>query len=71
MTRQRLSDIMRMLGWSTRKMALLLGVRETTARLWKNGENELPLELESWLEMIVAPIEANPYPENWRAQRSE
>jgi DNA-binding transcriptional regulator YiaG len=71
MTPTRFREILTLFGWSQRQLATVLNISERRSRKWAAGGAEIPPAVAEWLEFIVAPIEAQPFPQGWRATDPE
>ena len=72
MTRDRMSELMRQIGWTSGEVSRRLGVRETSSRQMLQGKRNIPNNLGDWLEDIAARIQAAPaLPNDWREIRNE
>ena len=66
MTPQRFRTILLALDWSQRGLASHLGIADTRARRWANGQMEIPESVATWLEKLASVHEAHPLPEGWQ-----
>ena len=53
MTKERMAEIMRQIGWSSRELGRRLGVRESSIRRYLQGSREVPPNLAAWLEGLA------------------
>jgi hypothetical protein len=63
MTAKRFEQCLDAIGWSSRAVAIRLGVPETRPRYWAAGRYPVPKEVARWLERLAAAHEKNPPPE--------
>ena len=61
MTYERLIRILELMRWSRRDLAWICNVHERQVRRWPVTV-EIPPAIAAWLERVVAPLEAEPFP---------
>lgn len=62
----RFREVLRLLHWSSRSLADMLGCDERVIRRWAAGENPVPPSIAAWLEQRAATHTAHPPPDDWR-----
>lgn len=63
-----LEAALKMLGWSDRHLAGLLGCTRALVGQWKSGRSSLPPVVADWLARLAAAHAANPVPQGWRRE---
>jgi DNA-binding transcriptional regulator YiaG len=60
MTPGRFTECLNAMGWSHGMCADRLGISVRTVRSWENGRREIPNNLETWIEELVARVQQKP-----------
>jgi hypothetical protein len=69
MSPERLREILALLHWSQRSLAIPLDCSERLPRAWAQGRETIPPIVAEWLEALAAAHEAHPPPADWRRPR--
>ena len=68
MTPDRFRAVLRLVHWTGRGLATILGCDERLIRRWAAGSAAIPLGVAEWLERLAAAHESNPPPAEWRSR---
>jgi hypothetical protein len=69
MTTARFRDLLQALHWSNRQLATVLAIKEATVEAWADGDEPVPDNIATWLEMFGAVHEEHPLPADWYGAR--
>jgi DNA-binding transcriptional regulator YdaS (Cro superfamily) len=65
-TPDELRSCMRLMGWTSAALAVLVGRSDAAVRHWVHGRNQVPDDVAAWIEGVVRYVVEHP-PPRWRA----